>query len=103
MPVFLADAVDFRYLTRAPGYLQSLHAHVMNTESSGAFVSSIQSSELGLLLDVSQQNCSYCMNFLDSCCRFSVINSSSRRATELMCTLTRFRIIMRVRLKHLEV
>eukprot|EP00959_Pyramimonas_sp_CCMP1952_P221104 4622437-Pyramimonas_sp.AAC.1 len=46
----------------------------------------MQRSEIGLLLELGQQNYSYPSSHLDRNCRFSVLNSSSTAATELMRT-----------------
>eukprot|EP00959_Pyramimonas_sp_CCMP1952_P422038 8841070-Pyramimonas_sp.AAC.1 len=48
--------------------------------SSCGFVCCIQRSELGLLLGLGPQNCSYSSSHLGRCCPFSVLNSGCRIA-----------------------
>eukprot|EP00959_Pyramimonas_sp_CCMP1952_P159912 3344577-Pyramimonas_sp.AAC.1 len=60
----------------------------IDSERSGASACRMQRSEIGLLLELGPQNYSYCSSHLDRNCRFSVRNSSSTAATELMRTET---------------
>eukprot|EP00959_Pyramimonas_sp_CCMP1952_P074995 1567211-Pyramimonas_sp.AAC.1 len=70
----------------------------IDLKTSGASACRIQGSEIGLLPELGQQNCSYCSSYPERCCRFSALKGC--RAGN---HTNRFGDIRRVRLSHSEV
>eukprot|EP00959_Pyramimonas_sp_CCMP1952_P270832 5661894-Pyramimonas_sp.AAC.1 len=55
----------------------------IDLKTSGASTCRVQSSELGLLSELGQQNYLYCSSYPERCCRFSALNSGCRGAAGL--------------------